>query len=75
MTTAHLSNVIDHWTKLGLIEKTKKGRELELKFTELGIAWREIISKFEEMNQGMRGKTNKPKEVKNERKSEVVPSN
>lgn len=76
MTTAHLSNVIDHWAKLGFIEKVRKGRELELRFTELGKAWRELISKFEEMNMDLKEKrNNKNNEVKeNEGKSEVVPS-
>lgn len=73
MTTAHLSNVLDHWAKLGLIEKVKKGREIELKFTEVGKDWREIIGKFEEMDMELKEKINKS-EVKNERKSKVVPS-
>ena len=56
MTTAHLSNVIDHWSRLGFLEKIKRGRELELKFTELGKTWREFIVKFEELNKQLKEK-------------------
>ena len=69
MTTQHMTNVIDHWTKLGFIEKVKKGRALELKFTELGIEWKDIINNFEEMAIKLRRKANNKREVKNEGES------
>ena len=48
MTTNHLSAVTDYWEKLGLIEKVKEGREIEIRLTEKGKEWATIIKKFDD---------------------------
>lgn len=48
MTTNHLSAVTDYWEKLGLIEKVKEGREIEIRLTEKGKEWVTIIKKFDD---------------------------
>ena len=65
MTPSHLSNVADHWARLGLIKKIKKGRETEMEFTEDGLLWKDLIQQFEEMATKYLNKIKN----KNERKS------
>ena len=67
MTTQHMTNVITHWDKIGLIKKIKKGKEIELGFTDLGEAWKEIINKFEEMDKALKEKRNNKKNEDNEK--------
>lgn len=47
MTTNHLSAVTDYWEKLGLINKVKNGREIEINLTEKGKEWMGIIKMFD----------------------------
>lgn len=49
MTTSHLSNVMDQFAKEGLIEKERKGREVEIKVTEKGQELIEILRKYDEL--------------------------
>ena len=49
MTTSHLSNVMDQWKREGLIEKEKKGRETEIKITDLGKELVEILRKYDQI--------------------------
>ena len=56
MTISHISNVMDHWVKLGLIKRTKKGREMEISLTESGKEWANIIVQFDEFSRDMRPK-------------------
>ena len=49
MTTSHLSNVMDQWSKEELVIKEKKGRETEIKITDFGKEIIEILRKFEEL--------------------------
>ena len=48
MTTNHLSAVTDYWELLGLIKKIKTGREIEIRLTEKGTEWKEMLRKFDE---------------------------
>ena len=49
MTTSHLSNVMDQFAKEGIIEKERKGREVDIKVTEKGQELIEILRKYEEI--------------------------
>ena len=49
MTTSHLSNVMDQFVKEGIIEKDKRGREVEIKITEKGQEIIDLLRKFEEI--------------------------
>ena len=49
MTTSHLSNVMDQWAREGLVTKEKKGRETDIKITELGKEVIEILRQYEEI--------------------------
>jgi DNA-binding MarR family transcriptional regulator len=48
MTTNHLSGVTDHWEALGVIKKIKNGREIEIRLTERGKEWAQLIRDFDE---------------------------
>ena len=61
MTTNHLSAVTDYWEKLGLINKIKSGREIELRITEQGKEWASIIKKFDDF---AKSQLNNAREVK-----------
>ena len=50
MTTSHLSNVMDQFRREGIIEKEKKGREVEIRITDKGQELIEILKKFDELN-------------------------
>ena len=49
MTTSHLSNVMDQFSKEGIIVKEKKGREVELQLTEKGQELLEILRAYHEI--------------------------
>ena len=49
MTTSHLSNVMDQWKKEGLVTKEKKGRETEVRITEIGKEIIEILRQYDEI--------------------------
>ncbi len=49
MTTSHLSNVMDQFAKEGIIEKERKGREVEIKVTEKGKELIEVLRKYDEI--------------------------
>jgi len=49
MTTSHLSNVMDQWSREGLVTKEKKGRETEIKITDLGKEVIEILRQYDEI--------------------------
>jgi len=49
MTISHLSNVMDQFKREGLIEKEKKGREVEIKITKKGTELIEILRKYDEL--------------------------
>ncbi len=49
MTTSHLSNVMDQFAKEGIIEKEKKGREVEIKVTEKGQELVEVLRNYDEI--------------------------
>ena len=49
MTTSHLSNVMDQFAKEGIIEKERKGREIEIKITEKGQELIEVLRKYDEI--------------------------
>jgi len=49
MTTSHLSNVMDQWSREGIIEKEKKGRETEIKTTEIGKKVIGILREYEKI--------------------------
>jgi len=49
MTTSHLSNVMDQWSREGLVTKEKKGRETEIRITDLGKEIIGILRKYEEI--------------------------
>ena len=46
MTVSHLSNVTAQWRQEGLITKEAKGRETEIKLTEFGEKWLEIVKQY-----------------------------
>lgn len=66
MTTSHLSNVMDQFKKEGLVEKEKKGREVEVKLTEKGHELIELLRKYEELANRKIKKEDKEKEGKND---------
>jgi len=68
MTISHISNVMDHWSKLGLIQRTKKGREMEILLTDKGKEWAKIIQDFDEFSRGVKPKEIKSEEVKDGKK-------
>jgi predicted transcriptional regulator len=45
-----LSAVTEYWEALGLIKKVKNGREIEMRFTERGKEWAELIRRFDEFS-------------------------
>ena len=45
-TISHLSNVTDQFVREGLIEKSKKGREIEINLTEDGKEFMKILMDF-----------------------------
>jgi len=49
MTTAHLSNVMDQFSKEGIVIKERKGREVDIHVTEKGQELIEVLRKFEEI--------------------------
>lgn len=49
MTICHLSNVMDQWKREGLVTKEKKGRETDIKITELGKELSEILRQYDEI--------------------------
>ena len=49
MTTSHLSNVMDQWKREGIVTKEKKGRETEIKITDLGKKIIEILRNYDEI--------------------------
>jgi len=49
MTTSHLSNVMDQWQKEGIVTKERKGRETEVKITEVGKKMVEILREYGEI--------------------------
>ena len=71
MTVSHLSNVMDQWKREGLIEKEKKGRETEIKITDLGKEIIEILRKYEEI---ATRQLNKIKGVEDEGTNKVLES-
>lgn len=66
MTTSHLSNVMDQFKREGLVEKEKKGREVEVKLTEKGHELIELLRKYEELANRKIKKEDKEKEGKND---------
>ncbi len=49
MTTSHLSNVMDQFSKEGLVVKERKGREVEIKITEKGQELVEVLRAYDEI--------------------------
>lgn len=49
MTTSHLSNVMDQFSKEGLVVKEKKGREIEIKITEKGQELIVVLRQYDEI--------------------------
>ena len=49
MTTSHLSNVMDQFSKEGLVVKERKGREVEVKITEKGQELVEVLRDYDEI--------------------------
>ena len=64
MTTSHLSNVMDQFKREGIIEKEKKGREVEITLTEKGIELLEILRQYDNLN--LKEALEKDKEAKEE---------
>ncbi len=54
MTTTHLSNVMDQFKKEGIVEKEKKGREVEISLTEEGIELIEILRSYDALASKLR---------------------
>lgn len=46
-TPNHLSSVTDYWEILGLINKIKNGRDIEIQLTDKGKEWAELIKNFD----------------------------
>ena len=49
MTTSHLSNVMDQFSKEGLVVKERKGREVEIKITEKGQELIKVLRVYDEI--------------------------
>jgi len=49
MTTSHLSNVMDQFSKEGIVLKERKGREVEITITKKGQEIIELLRKYDEI--------------------------
>ena len=71
-TVSHLSNVTDQLAREGLIEKKRKGREIEIHLTEEGKEFLLILREFDKFAKKQMEKIKNG--VKDEGKDQVVPS-